>query len=162
MDRDGTFEFPPGSIDAALSAYVDGELHRLFASNADTVRGHASPSTNALSLSGLRFVYVDPLLTAELFLDIQASYTQRPPTASVSLLSAPRLCSDPVAFRASSADLDGDVLRHSWRAAERAVFGEGELFEVVLPAGTHTIELLSVDAKGAPSSARLVYKRVCR
>jgi hypothetical protein len=38
------------------------------------------------------------------------------------------------------------------------VFGEGELLEVVLP----TIELRSVDAKGAPSSAGLVYKRICR
>ncbi len=60
-----------------------------------------------------------------------------------------------MAFRASTVDLDGDDLKHSWRAAERAVFGEGELFGVALPAGTHTIELPSVDAKGATSSARL-------
>jgi len=159
LDARGGFTFDPGALDVALSANDGLAWHRL-ASNTEPVTGRVSPAANTLSLSGLTLAHQDSMFAADLRIDIQGTYTRRAPDAVVALVDAPLDCAEPVAFRAASVSHDGNPLTHQWVALE--AHGSGALFEVVLPSGSHAIQLTSVTADGLMNTTTHTYDRQCQ
>lgn len=159
IDRSGGFQFPAGSLHFVLIASVSDVPFAITRTNGAPVQGRVSPSADLIELTDLRLPYADTDFGAELRLDLVGAHLNRAPKAAIRRLENPLHCDQPVLFTTASVDLDGDPMQHYWWTPSGMI--HGSTAELVLPAGMHTIVLVSTDDRGAHDATSLSYKRSC-
>jgi hypothetical protein len=161
LERGERFSYPEGAIGVLMQAHVNGFPLVLTGTNVGSPSGRVSPEGDQFSLSGLRFEFIDSVITAALEIEIQGQYDARRPNAQITKSTAPESCDEPVTLLATSWDGDQDALTHTWWVRDVGSF-TGPLLEVLLPAGEHDVMLTSQDPSGLVDRAALRYARTCR
>jgi hypothetical protein len=161
LERGERFSYPEGTIRVLMQAHVNGFPLVLTGTNVGSPSGRVSPEGDQFSFSGLRFEFVDSVITAALEIEIQGQYDARRPNAQITRSTAPESCDEPVTLLATSWDSDQDALSHTWWVRDIGSF-TGPLLEVLLPAGEYDVMLTSRDPSGLVDSATLRYARTCR
>jgi hypothetical protein len=159
IDRTGAFSFPPGSLEFALTAVVEGIPLAITRTNATVARGRASHVADLFEVTDLWLAYEDTDFGADLRLDLVASHTNRAPQAAIRRLDNPLDCDEPVALQAASVDPDGDPMQHYWWTPVGMM--QAPTAELVLPSGAHFVVLVSVDHRGAHDATSLTFERSC-
>ena len=161
LSSTGAFTFPAGSLEAILSATIDGTIPlALFATNDEPVTGRALPGSDLLSLSNMDFSFAETGFVAALELDVQARYTERAPLAAIRQVSLPRSCTDHVVLTAASRELDGQAMTHNWWIPGLTSV-TGPSLEVPVPSGNYLVALTSIDSRGNADTDVLWIRRTC-
>lgn len=160
VNGEGSFSFPAGTLEVLVEYVAFGSRQHLVGTNSGTMVGRIVPGSNLFSLSNLQLDYADSGISTTLALDIVGSYTKRAPVASFVTVSAPRSCSQPVVFDATSTDEDGDPLSHHWEV-DGQVIASGDSLSIQLAGGAHSIILLAEDDDGRLDVAVMEYNRAC-
>ena len=142
-----------------LTATVGDVPLAVTRTNAAAARGRVSHAADVFEVTDLRLAHQDPALSAELRLDLAATHTNRAPTATIRRLESPLDCDEPAVFQAASVDPDGDPMQHYWWTPTGMV--QAPTAEVVVPAGTYFVVLVSMDHRCAHDATSLTYKRSC-
>lgn len=161
LDSRSYFSYLAGTLYAVVSGRVNGQPFAATSRSIHAATGRSSEISDSFSLHDLVFGFDQSGIHAELRLEIEGTFTNRPPQVSIAVIDAPRDCDDPVAFQARGGDLDADSISYIWLVPS-APSTDGQLLELTLANDETTyLVMTATDDHQRSGSAAIEYTRRC-